>query len=151
MLELKGKYNSCKVFTDDIDSETISQLTSLLNQEFVSGSQIRIQPDTHAGRGCVIGTTMTITNKVVPNLVGVDIGCFTGDTKVWLSGGYYENIKSLVGKSFIVDSFDEEQKCFVHNDKMSDKSVLLIMASFVSDDMADSSSSSSHSSSSNND
>lgn len=115
MLELKGKYNSCKVFTDDVDSETISQLTNLLNQEFVSGSQIRIQPDTHAGRGCVIGTTMTIMDKVVPNLVGVDIGCFTGDTKVWLSGGYYESIKALVGKNFIVDSFDEEQKCFVHS------------------------------------
>lgn len=115
MLELKGKYNSCKVFTDDIDSETISQLTSLLNQEFVSDSQVRIMPDTHAGKGCVIGTTMTIANKVVPNLVGVDIGCFTGDTKVWLSAGYYESIKALVGKNFIVDSFDEEQKCFVHS------------------------------------
>lgn len=115
MLELKGKYNSCKVFTDDIDSETISQLTSLLNQEFVSGSQIRIQPDTHAGRGCTIGTTMTIMDKVVPNLVGADIGCFTGDTKVWLSASYYESIKALVGKNFIVDSFDEEQKCFVHS------------------------------------
>lgn len=75
MLELRGKYNSCKVFTDNIDNETISQLTNLLNQEFVSGSKIRIQPDTHAGRGCVIGTTMTITDKIVPNLVGVDIGC----------------------------------------------------------------------------
>lgn len=115
MLELKGKYNSCKVFTDDIDSETISQLTNLLNQEFVSGSQVRIMPDAHSGKGCVIGTTMTITDKVVPNLVGVDIGCFTGDTKVWLSAGYYESIKALVGKSFIVDSFDEEQKCFVHS------------------------------------
>lgn len=71
-------------------------------------------PDTHAGKGCVIGTTMTITDKVVPNLVGVDIGCFTGDTKVWLSSGHYESIESLVGKSFIVDSFDEEQKCFVY-------------------------------------
>lgn len=115
MLELKGKYNSCKVFTDGIDSETISQLTSLLNQEFVSDSQVRIMPDTHAGKGCVIGTTMTITNKVVPNLVGVDIGCFTGDTKVWLSSCYYESIKLLVGKNFIVDSFDEEQKCFVRS------------------------------------
>lgn len=75
MLELKGKYNSCKVFTDNIDSETISQLTNLLNQEFVSDSQIRIMPDVHSGKGCVIGTTMTITDKVVPNLVGCDVGC----------------------------------------------------------------------------
>ena len=115
MLELRGKYNSCKVFTDDIANETISQLTNLLNQEFVSDSQVRIMPDVHAGKGCVIGTTMTLHDKVVPNLVGVDIGCFTGDTKVWLSSCHYESIRDLVGKSFVVDSFDEEQKCFVYS------------------------------------
>lgn len=75
MIELKGKYNECKVFTDNIDNETISQLTALLNQESVKDSQIRIMPDCHAGKGCVIGTTMTLKNKVIPNLVGVDIGC----------------------------------------------------------------------------
>ena len=75
MIELKGKHNTAKVFTDNIDSETISQIIGLLNQEFVKDSQIRIMPDCHAGAGCVIGTTMTITDKVVPNLVGVDIGC----------------------------------------------------------------------------
>ena len=75
MLELKGKYNACKVFTDNVDKETIAQLTQLLNQEFTSNEQIRIMPDTHAGKGCVIGTTMTLADKVVPNLVGVDIGC----------------------------------------------------------------------------
>lgn len=75
MLYLNGKYNTAEIFTDSLDSETISQLLTLLNQEFVSGSKIRIMPDTHAGAGCVIGTTMTISDKVVPNLVGVDIGC----------------------------------------------------------------------------
>ena len=75
MFELQGKYNSCKVFTDNVDNETISQLTLLLNQEFIKDNKIRIMPDTHAGAGCVIGTTMTIADKIVPNLVGVDIGC----------------------------------------------------------------------------
>ena len=75
MIELQGKYNTAKVFTDNVESEAISQIINLLNQQFVSGSQIRIMPDTHAGAGCTIGTTMTITSKVVPNLVGVDIGC----------------------------------------------------------------------------
>lgn len=75
MVELKGKYNSCKVFTDNIDNETISQVINLLNQESVKNSVIRIMPDTHAGAGCVIGTTMTIGDKIIPNLVGVDIGC----------------------------------------------------------------------------
>lgn len=113
MIELKGKYNNCKVFTDNIDSETISQLTNLLNQEFVSGGQIRIMPDTHAGKGCVIGTTMTITDKVVPNLVGVDIGCFQGDTKVWTSFCWIK-IKELINKGvFTVDSYDTETKQFV--------------------------------------
>lgn len=75
MIELNGKYNSCKVYTDNINNATISQLISLLNQKSVEGSRIRIMPDTHAGAGCVIGTTMTLNDKVVPNLVGVDIGC----------------------------------------------------------------------------
>lgn len=75
MLELRGKYNTCKVFTDNVDNATIGQLIALMNQSSVAGSQIRIMPDTHAGKGCVIGTTMTIGNKVIPNLVGVDIGC----------------------------------------------------------------------------
>jgi len=75
MIELQGKYNTAKVFTDNIENEAISQIINLLNQEFVSGSRIRIMPDTHAGAGCTIGTTMTITDKIVPNLVGVDIGC----------------------------------------------------------------------------
>lgn len=73
--EIFGKYNTAKAFTQNIDSETISQITKLLNQEFAKSSQIRIMPDCHAGTGCVVGTTMTIKNKIVPNLVGVDIGC----------------------------------------------------------------------------
>ena len=75
MIELKGKHNTAKVFTDNIDQETISQVIELLNQPFTANSQIRIMPDCHAGKGCVVGTTMTLTDKVVPNLVGVDIGC----------------------------------------------------------------------------
>lgn len=75
MIELAGKHNIAKIFTDNIDQETISQLIELLNQPFTTNSQIRIMPDCHAGKGCVVGTTMTLTDKVVPNLVGVDIGC----------------------------------------------------------------------------
>lgn len=75
MIELKGKHNIAKVYTDNIEKEAISQIIELCNQEFCKDSQIRIMPDTHAGAGCTIGTTMTITDKVVPNLVGVDIGC----------------------------------------------------------------------------
>lgn len=75
MIELKGKYNTCKIFTDNIDSSAIGQLTALLNQESIKESNIRVMSDCHAGAGCVIGTTMTITDKVIPNFVGADIGC----------------------------------------------------------------------------
>ena len=66
MIEIQGKYNKAKVFTDNIDSATISQITGMLNQEFIKDSQVRIMSDSHSGAGCVIGTTMTIKDKVVP-------------------------------------------------------------------------------------
>lgn len=75
MIELRGKYASAKVFTDVVDQESISQVISLLNQPYAEGSRVRMMPDIHAGAGCTIGTTMTITDKICPNLVGVDIGC----------------------------------------------------------------------------
>lgn len=75
MIELQGEYAAAKVYTDIVDNESISQVISLLNQPYVEGSRIRMMPDIHAGAGCTIGTTMTISDKVCPNLVGVDIGC----------------------------------------------------------------------------
>ncbi|MES9681637.1 RtcB family protein [Gottfriedia acidiceleris] len=82
MIEFTGKYNTAKVFTDNVESTAASQIIELCNQEFTKGSQIRIMPDTHAGAGCTIGTTMTITDKIVANLVGVDIGCGMAVVKV---------------------------------------------------------------------
>ena len=55
MLELKGKYNTAKVFTDIVEETAISQIISLCNEEFTSGSKIRIMPDVHAGAGCTAG------------------------------------------------------------------------------------------------
>lgn len=75
MKEIIGQKNSAKVFIDKIDELSESQILTLCNQDFVKESKIRIMPDVHAGAGCTIGTTMTIKDKVVPNLVGVDIGC----------------------------------------------------------------------------
>ena len=72
---LKGKYNRAKVFTDIIEDSAKVQIENMLDQKFTQGSTVRIMPDVHQGKGSVIGTTMTITDKVVPNLVGVDIGC----------------------------------------------------------------------------
>ncbi|MDO4721233.1 MAG: RtcB family protein [Peptostreptococcaceae bacterium] len=75
MIEIKGKYNTAKVFAAELEEGARQQIQTLCDQEFVSGSRIRIMPDVHAGAGCTIGTTMTIKDKIVPNLVGVDIGC----------------------------------------------------------------------------
>ncbi len=75
MILIKGTFNEAKVFTDDLEETARLQIRELLEQDFVRGSKIRIMPDVHAGAGCTIGTTMTIEDKLVPNLVGVDIGC----------------------------------------------------------------------------
>lgn len=75
MIELRGKYNTAKVYTDNLEPEVIAQVIELCNQEFCKGSNIAIMPDTHAGKGCVIGFTADLGDKVIPNIVGVDIGC----------------------------------------------------------------------------
>ena len=75
MIEIKGTYGVAKVFTDELEQSAGGQIKALCEQPFIVGSKIRIMPDVHAGKGCTIGTTMTIGDYVVPNLVGVDIGC----------------------------------------------------------------------------
>lgn len=75
MQTVTGKFNEAKVFTDVVDETSLEQIRTLCDQEFTSGAKIRLMPDVHAGAGCTIGTTMTIKDKIVPNLVGVDIGC----------------------------------------------------------------------------
>ena len=75
MLEIIGKTNVVKVFTENIENEAVEQIKTLLEQDTFSGCKIRIMPDVHAGKGCVIGFTSQIKNKVIPNLVGVDLGC----------------------------------------------------------------------------
>ena len=75
MIEIVGKYNVAKVYTDNIEQAAYAQVLNLMNQKFAEGSLFAIMPDCHAGAGCVIGLTMKIVDKVVPNLVGVDIGC----------------------------------------------------------------------------
>lgn len=75
MLIIKGAQNEAKIFTEELEASAEGQIKALCDQSFAAGSKIRIMPDVHAGKGCTIGTTMTIGDCVVPNLVGVDIGC----------------------------------------------------------------------------
>ena len=75
MIEINGKFNRAVCYTDALEEVAARQIQSVCDQEAFRDSRIRIMPDVHAGAGCTIGTTMTITDKVVPGMVGVDIGC----------------------------------------------------------------------------
>ena len=75
MIEIKGKLNTAICYAKVVEDEAIEQIRRMCDYEFTENSKIRIMPDVHAGKGCTIGTTMTVTDKAVPNIVGVDIGC----------------------------------------------------------------------------
>ena len=75
MFEIKGKINTAICYAKVVEEEAIEQIRRMCDYEFTEGSRIRIMPDVHAGKGCTIGTTMTVEGRVVPNIVGVDIGC----------------------------------------------------------------------------
>lgn len=74
-MEIKGLVNTAISYAKIIEDEAVEQIRRMCDCTFAEGSRIRIMPDVHAGAGCTIGTTMTVTDKVVPNIVGVDIGC----------------------------------------------------------------------------
>lgn len=75
MITVKGKYNTAICYTDALEDSASAQIQTMCDIETFAGACIRIMPDVHAGIGCTIGTTMTVTDKVVPAMVGVDIGC----------------------------------------------------------------------------
>lgn len=118
MIELKGKYNEAKIFTDVVDEASISQVLLLLNQEFAAGSKIRLMPDIHAGAGCTIGTTMTITDKIVPNLVGVDIGCGMETVKIKESHIELQKLDKLIYEK-IPSGFNVREKTHRYFDEVN--------------------------------
>ncbi len=75
LMEIKGKVNTAICYARVIEDEAVEQIRRMCDYPMTQGSKIRIMPDVHSGKGCTIGTTMTITDKAVPNVVGVDIGC----------------------------------------------------------------------------
>lgn len=75
MFEIKGKMNTALCYAKVVDDGAIDQIRRMCDYPLTDGSRIRIMPDVHAGKGCTIGTTMTVTDKACPNIVGVDIGC----------------------------------------------------------------------------
>jgi len=83
MIEVIGNYGTAKVFSDDYQTEAIDQVRALLDHVVSQDAHTRIMPDYHLGSGCVIGYTAKIIDKVIPNLVGVDIGC---GVRAWYLG-----------------------------------------------------------------
>lgn len=75
MFKVQGKYNDITVFTDNVEQTAMAQMYDIANSNVLAGTTIKVMPDVHAGNACVIGLTHTITDKVIPNLVGQDIGC----------------------------------------------------------------------------
>ncbi len=74
-MEINGKYGTAIIYNDTVDPEELSQIYGLLNHPMADGAHICIMADHHAGAGCVIGYTAKLTDKIVPNLIGVDISC----------------------------------------------------------------------------
>ena len=75
MIEIIGNFNTAKCFASTLEDGAHEQIKAVCDTEAFASSKIRIMPDVHAGKGCTIGTTMTITDKIVPSMGGVDIGC----------------------------------------------------------------------------
>ena len=75
MFEIRGKVNTAVCYAKVIEDGAIEQIQRMCDYKLTEGSRVRIMPDVHAGKGCTIGTTMTVSDKVCPNIVGVDIGC----------------------------------------------------------------------------
>jgi RNA-splicing ligase RtcB len=75
MIDIVGQFNTAKCFATTLEDMAREQIKTVCDVEAFSSSKIRIMPDVHAGKGCTIGTTMTVTDKIVPSMVGVDIGC----------------------------------------------------------------------------
>jgi len=109
MIEYSGKYTKAKIMIDQVDENCMSQIIQMINHEAFT-NPVSIMPDCHSGKGSVIGFTMEVGNKLVPNVVGVDIGCFVGSTKIPLLNGFQESLINLVEKIFYVYSLDENLK-----------------------------------------
>ena len=114
---LKGKFTNAVIHTNNVDQNTLKQVQEMIDCDVSEGSSIHIMPDCHAGKGCTIGTTMTIKDRVCPNLVGVDVGCgmlclkVQGDFTIDDFLDACEKVPSGVGKyNSVMTPFDDIKK-----------------------------------------
>ena len=105
-MELRGTHGTAIVYADDIEPEAARQIIQLLDQSWAEGANVRIMPDCHSGKGCVIGYTARLGGRVVPNLIGVDIGC---GVRAWnlgrrpLSERDFEELDAFVDALWLAD------------------------------------------------
>ena len=97
MIEIKGKYTTAKIYTNYVEPSCLSQIIQMTNHPAFN-SNISIMPDTHAGKGSVIGFTMPITGKIIPNTVGVDIGCGVLCVRIKTQNLDFEKIDEVIKK-----------------------------------------------------
>ncbi|MGN1194780.1 MAG: RtcB family protein, partial [Acutalibacteraceae bacterium] len=96
MIEIKGQFNTAKVFTDTVEDSATEQIQTLCDQSFTENCKIRIMPDVHSGAGCVIGFTADLGDKVIPNIVGVDIGCGMLTVDLGFQSFDYEELDRII-------------------------------------------------------
>jgi RNA-splicing ligase RtcB len=99
MIEIRGTYNTALCYCSVLDETAETQIKAVCDQEEFAGCKIRIMPDVHAGMGCTIGTTMTIRDKVVPGMVGVDIGCGMETTRIAERAIDFQKLDALIRSS----------------------------------------------------
>ena len=119
-MEIKGKYGTAIVYASVVDETTKTQIKNLMDQKFTKDLNVRIMADCHAGTGCVIGTTMNINDCVVPNLVGVDIGCGMLTVKLGKMDIDLVKLDRFVRKKIPsgLEIYSEEQKMVIDIEKL---------------------------------
>ncbi len=95
MFEIQGKYATAVCYATVVEEEAVEQVRRMCDYPLTEGSRVRIMPDVHAGKGCTIGTTMTVTDKACPNVVGVDIGCGMYTVKLNETAPDFEKIDAV--------------------------------------------------------
>lgn len=108
-----------KIFAETIENEVLEQIKKLANYPAYDNSIIRVMSDCHAGKGCVVGTTMTLTDKVTPNLVGVDIGCGVLAVNLGNIEIDFEKLDKTI-KRFVPAGFDIHEQAWGKDDELED-------------------------------
>jgi len=109
MIKVQGTHNTAICYTNELESASFEQIKTLCDRTEFADCKIRIMPDVHAGMGCTIGTTMTITDKIVPGMVGVDIGCGMETVKIAEKKVDYAALDALIRRS-IPSGFEVRKK-----------------------------------------